>query len=98
MEKETLKIMEADAKYQRVSAIESGEDEEEIDDLNSKFGDHRSFRNSFLPIWLDNQQQVAQSAATTRAKEREQFIRHLFLIELYVWAAAFVVLGGLAAR
>lgn len=98
MEKETLKMMEADAKYQRVSAIESGEDEDETDDLNSKFGEHRSFRNSFLPTWLDNQQQVAQSAATTRAKQREQFIRQTFVIELYVWAAAFVVLGGLAAR
>jgi hypothetical protein len=98
MEKETLKMMEADAKYQRVSAIESGEDEDGNDDLNSKFGEHRSFRNSFLPMWLDNQQQLAQNAATTRAKQRDQFIRQLFIIELYVWAAAFVVLGGLAAR
>jgi EXS family len=98
MEKETLKMMEADAKYQRVQAIESGESEEDMDDINSKFGEHRSFRNSFLPTWLDNQQQVAQNAATTQMKQREQFLRQIFVVELYVWAAAFVLLGGLAAR
>mmetsp|Transcript_4984 Transcript_4984/g.8856 ORF Transcript_4984/g.8856 Transcript_4984/m.8856 type:complete len:240 (-) Transcript_4984:1387-2106(-) len=97
MEKETLKMMETDAKYQHVWAIEA-EDESEVDDMNSKFGEHRSFRSSFLPTWLDNQQQVAQNAATTRAKQHEQFIRQLFVIELYVWGAAFVVLGGIAAR
>lgn len=97
MEKETLKIMEADVKFQRVNVLESGE-EDEMDEMNSKFGEHRSFRNSFLPTWLDNQQQVAQNAATSRAKQREQFMRRIFVMELYVWAAAFVVLGGLAAR
>jgi hypothetical protein len=95
MEKQTLKMMEADAKYQRVQ-IESGEEEEDdLDEINSKFGEHRSFRHSFLPTWLDNQKQVAQSAATARAKQREQCLRQLFVVELYVWAAAFVVLGGL---
>lgn len=98
MEKETIKIMETDAKYQRVQLIESGQDEDELDDFNSKCNEHRSFRNSFLPTWLDNQQQVAQNAATTRAKQREQFIRQIFIMELYVWAVAFVVLGGLIAR
>ncbi|KAG7357528.1 EXS family protein [Nitzschia inconspicua] len=98
MEKETLKMMEADAKYQRVNALESCEEDYDMDDMNSKFGEHRSFRNSFLPTWLDNQQQVAQNAATKEAKQREQFLRQIFVMELYVWAAAFVVLGGLAAR
>jgi hypothetical protein len=97
MEKETLKMMETDAKYQRVLGIESGDDDE-MDDINSKFDNHRSFRTGFLPTWLDNQQQVAQNAATTSVKQREEFIRQLFVFELYVWAAAFVVLGGLAAR
>jgi hypothetical protein len=97
MEKETLKIMETDAKYQRVQSLEAIEDDES-DEMGSKVGEHRSFRTSFLPMWLDNQKQVAQSAATTRAKQHEQFMRQLFVMELYVWAAAFVVLGSLAAR
>lgn len=97
MEKETLKMMETDAKYQQVRGMESGEDDD-LDDLNSKFDDHRSFRSGFLPTWLDNQQQVAQNAATTKAKQREELLTHIWHIELYVWAAAYVVLGGLAAR
>jgi hypothetical protein len=99
MEKETLKMMETDSKYQRVPAANGEIDEDdELDEMNSKFGDHRSFRNQLLPTWLDNQQQVAHKSATTRAKQHEQFIRQIFVAELYVWAAAFVVLGGIAAR
>lgn len=99
MEKETLKMMETDSKYQRVPAG-SGELEEddELDEMSSKFGDHRSFRNKLLPTWLDNQQQVAHKSATTSAKQHEHFLRQIFVVELYVWAAAFVVLGGFAAR
>lgn len=99
MEKETLKIMETDGIYQRVASA-SGEidDDDEQDEMNSKVGDHRSFRNLLLPTWLDNQQQVAHKSATTRAKQHEQFARQVFVVELYVWAAAFVVLGGWLAQ
>jgi hypothetical protein len=95
LEKETLKMMDADAKYQRVQINVGEEDDDDFDEINSKFGDHRSFRDSFLPTWLDNQKQVAQSAATTRVKQREKCLGQLFVMELYVWAAAYVVLGGL---
>lgn len=96
VELETIKLMEADAKYSRVAETEAEMDDDSEEDAGSKFGD-RSFRNQLLPTWLDNQQQVAHNAATTRAKQRETFMRHLFVVELYVWAAAFVLLGCWAA-
>ena len=54
-------------------------------------------RIDLMPTWLGQQQQVAHSAATTRAKRRQQLCRYLFLIELCVWAASFVILGALVA-
>jgi len=92
VERETIKLMDADVKYSRVSENDREEDEDDNEDADSKFGD-RSFRTQLLPTWLDNQQQVAHNAATTRAKQRDSFMRQLFVIELYGWAAAFVVLG-----
>ena len=82
--------MDADSKYSQVAF------EEEEDDDASKFQE-KSFRAQVLPTWLDNQQQVAHNAATTRAKQREKCMRRLFVFELYGWAAAFVVLGVWAA-
>lgn len=95
LEKETLKMMESDATYQRIAAGESNEDEE-LDDMNSKFGQER--RPGLLPTWLGKQQQVAHNAATRSKQQHEQLMRRMFVVELYVWAAAFVVLGGWAAR
>jgi len=72
--------------------------------INSKFDNEQrrsSFRSAYqlLPTWLDKQQQVAHNAATSRAKQQRQLIRHLFLFELcVVWAAGFVILGGLVAN
>ncbi len=96
VERETIKLMETDAKYSRVAGTEEDADENEDEDADSKLGD-RSFRNQLLPTWLDNQQQVAHSAATSRAKQRDQLMRQLFVVELYGWAAAFVLLGCWAA-
>jgi hypothetical protein len=96
VERETIKLMETDAKYSRVADSEEDVDENRDEDSDSKLGD-RSFRNQLLPTWLDNQQQVAHNAATVRAKQREQLVRQLFVLELYGWAAAFVILGCLAA-
>lgn len=96
VERETIKLMETDAKYQRVADSEEDVDENRDEDSDSKLGD-RSFRNQLLPTWLDNQQQVAHNAATVRAKQRDQLMRQLFVVELYGWAAAFVVLGCWAA-
>ena len=90
LENETIKLMDADSKYSQVAF------EEEEDDDASKFQE-KSFRAQVLPTWLDNQQQVAHNAATTRAKQREKCMRRLFAFELYGWAAAFVVLGVWAA-
>jgi hypothetical protein len=91
LERETLRMMDSDVMYSRVEV-----DEEEEDD-NSKT-ETRSFRTQLLlPTWLDNQQQVAHDAATSNAKQRVQFMRHLFVVEIYVWAFAFVVLGCWAA-
>lgn len=89
VERETIKLMEADAKYARVAEAEDDLDSDEDGDADSKLGD-RSFRSQLLPTWLDNQQQVAHSAATSRAKQRDHFMRQLFVVELYGWAAAFV--------
>ena len=100
MENETIKMMEADAKYQRVALGGVGYDddiESEERTANSKLDDHRSFRNKLLPMWLGKQQQVAHNAATSKAKQQKLFFRHLFLFELCVWSAAFVILGVLVA-
>jgi hypothetical protein len=94
MERETIKMMDADSKYSQVTVTDEEEDE---DDDASKF-EEKSFRAQLLPTWLDNQQQVAYNSATSRAKQRDEFMRHLFVFELYAWAAAFVVLGCWAAR
>lgn len=96
VERETIKLMETDAKYSRVAETEEDADDNEDEDADSKLGD-RSFRNQLLPTWLDTQQQVAHNAATSRAKQREQLMRQLFVVELYGWAAAFVILGCWAA-
>jgi hypothetical protein len=97
VERETIKLMDEDAKYSQVARSEEDDDEEDDDDdENSKFGD-RNFRTQLLPTWLDNQQQVSLNAATSKAKQRDQFMRQLFVFELYAWAAAFVVLGCWAA-
>jgi hypothetical protein len=90
LERETLRMMDSDAMYSSVDV-----DEEEEDD-NSKT-EPRSFRTQLLPTWLDNQQQVAHDAATSNAKQRDQFMRNIFVAEIYVWGAAFVVLGCWAA-
>jgi hypothetical protein len=94
LERETIDLMDADAKYSQVAR---GEEEDDEEDDDSKMGD-RSFRTQLLPTWLDNQQQVAHNAATSRAKQRDQFMRQLFVVELGTWAAAFVVLGAWAAN
>jgi len=51
-----------------------------------------------MPTWLGKQQEVAHSAATSRAKQKQKLLKTLFVCELCVWGAAFVVLGGLVAR
>lgn len=96
VERETIKLMEEDAKYSRKAGDDDDEDDDD-EDADSKFGD-RTFRNQLLPTWLDNQQQVAHNAATSRSKQRDRFMRQLFVFELYGWAAAFVALGCWAAN
>jgi hypothetical protein len=97
MEKETLKMMESDAKYQRV-ALGNGEiDDDEMDDENSKFGPDRR-PQGLLPTWLGNQQQAQLAAATTKARQHEQLMKQCWHAELVAWAVAFVVLGGWAAH
>ena len=93
LERETIKLMDADAKYSQVA---NGGPEDSEDDADSKMGD-RTFRTQLLPTWLDNQQQVAHNAATHQAKERDQWKRNCFVMELYIWAGAFVGLGCWAA-
>lgn len=97
LERETIKMMDIDTKYSRVENSESHEVDDDIgDDADSKLGD-RSFRSQLLPTWLDNQQQVAHNAATSKAKQRDQLMRRLFVVELSLWAAAFVAFGCMAA-
>jgi len=98
LENETLKMMDDDTKYQQVQVGGNSDEESDEMDTNSKFDEHRSCRSQLLPTWLGKQQQVAHNAATTRAKQHEQFVRRMFLAELCVWAAAFVILCGLVAR
>jgi hypothetical protein len=89
VERETIKLMDADSIYSQISAEEDSDDEDDT----SKY----SSRTQLLPTWLDNQQQLAHNAATSRSKQRAKLMHQLFLLELHVWAAAFVVFGCLAA-
>ena len=102
LEKETIKMMEADSKYQRVgvggdSCHDDCYDIENDDDGRTISSKSAKRRIDLMPTWLGQQQQVAHSAATTRAKRRQQLCRYLFLFELCVWAAGFVILGALVA-
>lgn len=89
VERETIRLMEADSKY----SLAIPDDESDEDEEGSKY----IVRSQLIPTWLDNQQQLAHNAATSRAKQRAECIQRLFVFELYVWAAAFVVLGCWAA-
>eukprot|EP00531_Pseudo-nitzschia_arenysensis_P020326 CAMPEP_0116149594 /NCGR_PEP_ID=MMETSP0329-20121206/19054_1 /TAXON_ID=697910 /ORGANISM="Pseudo-nitzschia arenysensis, Strain B593" /LENGTH=735 /DNA_ID=CAMNT_0003645965 /DNA_START=168 /DNA_END=2371 /DNA_ORIENTATION=+ len=85
LEKETIKIMERDAKYQQVGGADGDNDDDHSDEvtINSKV-----FKNQvdLMPTWLGKQQEVAHNAATSRARRRRQFWRYLFLFELCIWA------------
>jgi hypothetical protein len=99
LENETLKMMDADTKYQQLQGA-GYNDEGSEGDANSKFDEHRSFRSQLLPTWLDKQQQVAHNAATSAsgAKQQKQVVRKMFIAELCMWAAAFVIFSVLVAR
>lgn len=85
VERETIRLMEADSKY----SVDMADEESDEDEEGSKY----NVRSQLMPTWLDNQQQVAHNAATSRSKQRAEWMQRLFVLELYVWAAAFVVLG-----
>ena len=89
VERETIRLMEADSMY----SVEVADEESDEDDEGSKY----NARSQLVPTWLDNQQQVAHNAATSRAKQRAECLQRLFVLELYAWAGAFVVLGCWAA-
>ena len=97
LEKETIKMMETDSKYQHVGVGGEGLDEDTFSDemtTNSK-----TYKNQLdlMPTWLGKQQEVAHNAATSRSRRVKRLWRYLFVIELSIWVAAFVILGGLAA-
>ena len=109
LERETIKLMDSDSKYSTTNdpskTIKQGEngdgdgyeeDDNGDDDAASKFAE-KSFRAHLLPTWLDKQQQISHSAATVRVKQREFWMRQLWLVELGGWAAAFFILGVWAA-
>lgn len=89
VERETIRMMDADVKYSQIT-----EEEDSDEDNNSSKYNNRIQR---LPTWLDNQQQVAHNAATSRAKQRVKFMHKLYVLELHVWAAAFILVGCWAA-
>ena len=97
LEKETVTMMDTGSKYQHVGGAGTrfgdGGNNDEVT-INSK-----DCKNQFdiVPTWLGKQQEVAHNAATSRSKRRKQLWRYLFLFELSIWAAGFVILGGLAA-
>ena len=97
LEKETIKMMETDSKYQHVGVGGEGLDEDTFSDemtTNSK-----TYKNQLdlMPTWLGKQQEVAHNAATSRSRRTKRLWRYLFVMELSIWVAAFVILGGLAA-
>ena len=97
LEKETIKMMETDSKYQQVGEDGEGSGEDTFSDEMST--NSKTFKNQLdlMPTWLGKQQEMQHSAATSRSKRLKKLWRFLFFIELCIWVAAFVVLGGLAA-
>jgi len=98
LEKETIHMMEADSKYQRVGfGGNRNDDDIESDEItiNSKIQKHKI---DIMPTWLGKQQKVAHDAATTRSRRRQKLSRYLYVFELSVWAAGFVILSILVAR
>lgn len=89
VERETINLMDSDSKYSQMAT----ENESDEGDDGSKYNS----RAQLLPTWLDNQQQVAHNAATSRAKQRAKWMQQMFVVELYIWATAFVILGCWAA-
>eukprot|EP00980_Cylindrotheca_fusiformis_P012569 scaffold3084_cov144-Cylindrotheca_fusiformis.AAC.17 len=71
LERETLKLMDSDSKYSQMAT----EDESDEGDHGSKYNS----RAQLLPNWLDNQQQLAQDAATSRSKQRAKWMHQLML-------------------
>ena len=93
MEKETIRMMDADSNYHRAGSSENSSDIDTENDemtINSKVQKNRI---DIMPTWLGNQLKVAHDAATTRAKRRRLLCHYLFMFELSVWAAGFVILG-----
>ena len=97
LEMETIRMMDSDVLYARV---DDGTEEEE----GSEKDRSTSFRQR-LPTWLDTQQKVQHDAATSSSRSRfgllfkfsNGFLQKMFLVELAVWAGAFVGFGYWAA-
>ena len=86
-------MMDADSNYHRAGSSENSSDIDTENDemtINSKVQKNRI---DIMPTWLGNQLKVAHDAATTRAKRRRLLCHYLFMFELSVWAAGFVILG-----
>jgi len=99
VEMETIKMMDADVLYSRV---DDGMDEQGVEETPDK---DRSSSFRLLPTWLESQQKVQHTAATSSSRSRlgrlfkfsDGFREQLFHLELGLWACAFVGFGYWAA-
>ena len=100
VEMETIKMMDADVLYSRV---DDGMEEPGLDETPDK---DRASGFRLLPTWLDTQQKVQHTAATSSSRSRrigrffscsDAFREQVFHLELGLWALAFVGFGYWAA-
>jgi hypothetical protein len=97
LEMETIRMMDSDILYARVDNGAEVEEESAKDRSTS-------FRQR-LPTWLDTQQKVQHDAATSSSRSRlgrlfqfsDVVLHRMFLVELSIWAGAFVGFGYWAA-
>jgi hypothetical protein len=94
VEMETIRMMEDDEHNYRHGVLEADEEEDTLMDDQSKHDD----RSTSLPFWLDAPQQHAASSTkqprwSNLLQCGDGFWSKMFVVELSLWAVAFVGLG-----
>lgn len=101
VEMETIRLMDTDVTYARV-AMETEVNDGLADDHSTAEKERLTSALAILPTWLANEQKLHHQQTTTNSHQNrfikicefsESFIHRIFLLELTLWAVAFIGLG-----
>jgi hypothetical protein len=104
VEMETIRLMDSDGTYSRVTE-DNEEDDGPIDDHSIAEKERLTSAMAILPTWLANEQKLHQQQSASNGNRNrfaamfecsEKFKRRVFVVELTLWAVAFVALGNWA--